>query len=66
MDLTKKYQVTVEFPEDMPKKLTIAMEETDFYSEDDLDNVAWDYVYEALFDHFGMKMHITPVDEKEE
>ena len=66
MDLTKKYKVTIEFPEDMPKKFTVEMEETDFYSEDDLDNIAWDYIYEALFDQFGMRVDYTPVDEEEE
>jgi hypothetical protein len=50
----------------MPKKFTVEMDETDFYSEDDLDNIAWDYIYDALFDQFGMRVDYTPVDEEEE
>ncbi len=58
-DLNKHHQVTIRFPENMPKEITIDMDDNlDYYSEDALNDIAHDYIWEALENYFKMTYHI--------
>ena len=57
--LNKHHQVTICFPKDMPREITVDMDDDlDYYSEDALDDIAHDYIWETLIDYFGMNYHI--------
>ena len=50
MDLSKHHTVTIKFPkkDEMPDSITLDMDDDlDYYSEDALNDIATDYVWEA-------------------
>ena len=61
MDLSKHHTVTIKFPkkDEMPDSITLDMDDDlDYYSEDALNDIATDYVWEALEEIFGMCIDI--------
>ena len=59
MPLDTRYEVTVTFPENFPKKLSAKTDLDNFYSEDDIWNVCMDYVW-MLLEENGMEIDYEP------
>ena len=61
MPLNTNYKITVSFPKNFPKELSVITEENDFYSEDDICDVVTEYIW-LLLEKNGMIIDYKPTE----